>query len=391
MPYTRPFDKWLAPSNCGRVTHLLYFRFTIVGISLAAIGECLQGPLYVNRWDSNQGEGFMITRALRNTILAPLALLLAWILPSACLADDTADANQSKTLVYITSDQRIPFWNIMSRGIQQQARALGYQIQVYSADNNAKQELEHLARALRQNIDGLIISPTTSSAGATLIKLAGAAGVPVVVADIGAETDHYVSFIASDNYQGAYALGQILSQALQTRGWQEGRVGIIAIPQRRLNGQTRTAGFMQALDEAGILAGGMRQQVDFSYQETYDFSRDLIASEPDLRALWLQGSDRYQGALDAIRDTGRTGEILLVTFDAEPEFIQMIADGSLVGAAMQQPFLMGERAVESLHQHLQGEPVMKQRKLPVLAVSTANLARNLPLIKRNVLGQPEAP
>jgi len=34
---------------------------------------------------------------------------------------------------------------------------------------------------------------------------------------------------------------------------------------------------------------------------------------------------------------------------------------------------------------------MKQRKLPVLAVSTANLARNLPLIKRNVLGQPEAP
>lgn len=333
----------------------------------------------------------MITRALRNTILVPLALLLAWILPSACLADDTADANQSKTLVYITSDQRIPFWNIMSRGIQQQARALGYQIQVYSADNNAKQELEHLARALRQNIDGLIISPTTSSAGATLIKLAGAAGVPVVVADIGAETDHYVSFIASDNYQGAYALGQILSQALETRGWQEGRVGIIAIPQRRLNGQTRTAGFMQALDEAGILAGGMRQQVDFSYQETYDFSRDLIASEPDLRALWLQGSDRYQGALDAIRDTGRTGEILLVTFDAEPEFIQMIADGRLVGAAMQQPFLMGEQAVESLHQHLQGEPVMKQRKLPVLAVSTANLARNLPLIKRNVLGQPEAP
>lgn len=330
----------------------------------------------------------MITRLRLDTMWAILALLITGVLLPPCQAA-AAENRQTKTLVYITSDRRIPFWNILAEGIQHQAAALGYQTRVYSADNNARLELEHLALAVRQKVDGLIISPTTSSAGTTLIKLANAAGIPVVVADIGAETDQYVSFIASDNYQGAYALGQILSQALRDRNWQDGRVGIIAIPQRRLNGQTRTAGFMQALDEAGIRAAGMRQQVDFSYRETYDFSRDLIASEPDLRALWLQGSDRYQGALDAIRDAGRSNEILLVTFDAEPEFIQMIDSGILTGVAMQQPFLMGEQAVASLHQHLQGKPVPKQARLPVLAISTANLAKNLPLIRRNVLGLEE--
>ncbi|WP_417534695.1 substrate-binding domain-containing protein [Marinobacterium stanieri] len=319
-------------------------------------------------------------------LLVLLPLSLAWT--SIARADQ---AQTGKQLIYITSDRRIPFWDIMSRGIQQRAQQLGYQVQILSANNSTKRELEHLALALRQQVDGLIISPTSSSAGATLIKLASAAGIPVVVADIGADSDKYLSFIASDNYQGAYELGRILGSALIQKGWQSGRVGIVAIPQRRQNGRERTAGFMQALDEAGILAAGMRQQVDFSYTETYTFSRELIDSEPELRALWLQGSDRYQAALDAIKDAGREGEILLATFDAEPEFIDMIQSGQLIGAAMQQPFLIGEEAVISLDRHFHGESVTPEHKLSVLAVSADNLQTHLPTIRRNVLGQQVTP
>lgn len=319
-------------------------------------------------------------------LLVLLPLSLAWT--SIARADQ---AQTGKQLIYITSDRRIPFWDIMSRGIQQRAQQLGHQVQVLSANNSTKRELEHLALALRQRVDGLIISPTSSSAGATLIKLASAAGIPVVVADIGADSDKYLSFIASDNYQGAYELGQILSRALLQKGWQSGRVGIVAIPQRRQNGRERTAGFMQALDEAGILAAGMRQQVDFSYTETYTFSRELIDSEPQLRAIWLQGSDRYQAALDAIKDAGREGEILLATFDAEPEFIDMIQSGQLIGAAMQQPFLIGEEAVISLDRYFHGESVTPEHKLSVLAVSADNLQTHLSTIRRNVLGQQVTP
>ncbi|MCI5122183.1 MAG: sugar ABC transporter substrate-binding protein, partial [Candidatus Electrothrix sp. AUS4] len=130
----------------------------------------------------------------------------------------------------------------------------------------------------------------------------------------------------------------------------------------------------------------IKQQVTFSYQETYHFSKDLIEKNPDLRAIWLQGSNRYQGALDAIADAGRKGAILLICFDAEPEFLELIPAGTLVGAGMQQPFLMGEKAVETLDKYLRGQPVAKVQKLPVLAVSTDNIQQELATIKRNVLG-----
>ncbi|MCP4041115.1 MAG: substrate-binding domain-containing protein, partial [Gammaproteobacteria bacterium] len=235
-----------------------------------------------------------------------------------------------KRLAYLASDLRIPFWDIMKRGVVSRAAALGYKVDFYSADNNAKRELEFTAKVIRDKINGIILSPTNSSAAVTILRLAETAGIPVVISDIGTEGGDYVSYIASDNRKGSYQIGKILAKVLGERRWDRGRVGIIAIPQKRANGQARTAGFMQAMDEAGIRGAGIHQQVDFSYQETFDLASDLINDHADLRALWLQGSDRYQGALDAIAAVGKKGQILLICFDAEPEFLQMIPAGTLV-------------------------------------------------------------
>ena len=297
----------------------------------------------------------------------------------------SANSTQSK-LVYLVSDLRIPFWNIMWRGIEAKARGLGYNATVLSAENNAKKELQNTVQAIRDEATGIIVSPTNSSACVTILKLAGQAGIPVVIADIGTDDGEYVSYISSDNADGAYQIGKILATTMHKMNWQDGSVGIIAIPQKRANGKARTAGFMRAMQEANIKGAGIEQQVTFSHQETYDFAKNLMKDNPDLRALWLQGSDRYQAALDAIVDSGRKGEVLLITFDAEPEFLDLIPSGTLVGAGMQQPFLMGERAVENLHQHLRGKPVDKHEMLSVLAISTDNIRRKLPVIKRNVLG-----
>ncbi len=295
-----------------------------------------------------------------------------------------------KQLAYIVSDLRIPYWNIMWNGVQWRAAELGYGVKVYSAENIAKQELQNTVQAIREQVDGIVLSPTNSSAAVTVLKLAHKAQIPVVIADIGTQGGDYVSMIESDNQSGAYQLGKILVEELQARGWSDGRVGIIAIPQRRKNGKLRTSGFLQALEEGGIKTAELYQQEDFSYAETRGFARQLIADNPDLRALWLQGSDRYQGALDAIREAGKEGQILLICFDAEPEFIEMIQQRQLVGAGMQQPFLMGEQAVESLHLHLQGNPQPQRQKLEVLAVSADNIDSLLSLIRRNVLGQSES-
>jgi len=328
--------------------------------------------------------------------LNPLALLLTYLLFTT-LTHQTAHAAENSNasapkIAYIVSDSRIPFWDIMARGVEQSATELGYELIVYSSENQAKLELKHTIQAINQSVVGLILSPTTSFAAAALLKLANQSNIPVVIADIGADSDQYVSYIGSDNETGAYELGQILARKMKAKKWQDGGVGIIAIPQKRANGRARTSGFLRALSEHQIKNVALKQQITFSYQETYDYARQIIKQHPHLRAIWLQGSNRYQAALDAISDANKTDDILLICFDAEPEFLTLIPQQVIVGAAMQQPYLIGEKAVATLDNYLKGQSIPKIQQLPILAISADNIHQKRPIIQRNVLGiNPQEP
>lgn len=295
---------------------------------------------------------------------------------------------EGKRLAYLVSDLRIPFWNIMWKGVQDQARIQNDEVFALSADNSAKKELENMVRAIREDVDGIVLSPTNSSAAVTLLKLAERADIPVVISDIGTQGGSFVSYISSDNEAGAYQLGGILAEAFQQKGL-TGSVGIIGIPQNRENGKLRTQGFLSALNEVGIDTAYLYQQSDFSYEETLAFSRALIRDYPDMNAIWLQGSDRYGAALEAIHEADKEQQILLVCFDAEPEFVELLQQDVLTAAGMQQPFLMGAKAVSSLDAFFSGQDVPRIQQLEVLAVSSRNIQELLPIIQRNVLGRTE--
>ena len=296
-------------------------------------------------------------------------------------------SNQQKKLAYIVSDINIPFWQIISKGIKDKSNELGYEIHIYSSNNLKKNELENLASAISLKIDGLIISPINSSTASTLLEIAKMNKIPTIVADIGSDSQDYLSFISSDNKKGAYELGKILSKYMKSLSWnKEGTVGIIAIPQKRLNGKDRTIGFIQALEEDNIKVSGMYQQVDFSYEETYNYSKKLIDENKNLRAIWLQGSDKYKGALDAIKKANKQNEIALICFDAEPEFLAMIQNGDLVASAMQQPYIIGQEAVVTLNNYFNNKEVKKEQKMEILSISKENIDDKLKIIKLNVLG-----
>mgnify|MGYP000285250334 CR=1 FL=1 len=278
----------------------------------------------------------------------------------------------------------------MAKGIKSKALKQGYDIEIYSSNNLKKQELTNLSKALKSKIDGLIISPINSSTAVTILKLSKLSNVPVIISDIGTDAGEYVSFVSSNNKEGAYQIGKVLAKNMKLRGWdKKGTVGIIAIPQKRANGKARTDGFMKAMNESNIKSAGLFQQQNFSYLETYNYSIELIKNNPELKAIWLQGSNRYKGALDAIKKSNKEGKIFLICFDSEPEFLDMIPDGSLLGSAMQQPYLMGVKSVELLDKHIKGFTVEKNFKLNILAISQKNIQENIPTINRNVLGLEE--
>ncbi len=292
---------------------------------------------------------------------------------------------QSKDIVYLTPGLDLPFWRYLSKGVEATATENGYGYQVLDSANSAQTQLKNAQDAIARGVAGIVLSPTDSSTAPSVLQLAETAGIPVVIADIGTNSGNYVSFITSDNYEGAHGTGAALAEALAAKEWQSGKVGIVSISQARLNGQARTKGFKDALSEAGITGdAGLQQMQAYTADETFRFTQDMLTANPEMRGLFVQTDQPAMGALRAIKAARRDGEVLVAAFDGIPEFVPLLQSGELVASGMQQPFLMGQTSGQALFDHLAGKPVEKDILVPIVIVTSSNIEELLPTIQKTV-------
>jgi len=319
----------------------------------------------------------MFVRALAGVAIA-VGVGLGMVTPAAAA---------NKEIVYLTPGLDLPFWRYLSNGVKSVADKEGYGFQALDSHNSADTQLKNAQDSIARGVAGIVISPTDSSTAPSVLLLAKRAGIPVVVADIGTNSGDYVSFIISDNFEGAYDVGKALAAALKEKGWQDGSVGLITISQARKNGQARTAGFRKAMQEAGLTKeAGLQQMQSYTADETYKFTQDMLTANPNMRGLWIQTDQPAIGALRAIKAAHREGTLLLAAFDGIPDFVGLLKSGDIVASGMQQPYLMGERSGEALFSFLKGGKPEKQILVPIVAATSKNIDEILPTIKTTVFG-----
>ncbi len=226
------------------------------------------------------------------------------------LAGLTGAQAETKEIVYLTPGLDLPFWRYLSKGIESVAKKEGYTYTALDSHNNAQTQLSNAQDAIARGVAGIAISPTDSSTAPSVLALAARAHIPVVVADIGTNSGDYVSFIISDNKEGAHGVGKALAEALKEKGWTDGSIGLITISQARKNGQARTGGFRDAMKEAGITKeAGLQQMQSYTADETFKFTQDMLTANPNMRGMFIQTDQPTIGALRAIKAAHRDGHI----------------------------------------------------------------------------------
>jgi ribose transport system substrate-binding protein len=290
-----------------------------------------------------------------------------------------------KTVVYLTPGLDLPFWRYLAKGIEDSVKPQGFGFTALDSHNNAATQLKNAQDVIARGVAGICISPTDSSTAPAVLGLAQKAGIPVIISDIGTNSGEYVSFVISNNFEGAYGIGKVLAERMKEKGWQDGSVGFVTISQARRNGQARTAGFRKALKEAGITReAGLQQMQSYTADETFRFVQDMLTANPDMRGLFVQTDQPTTGALRAIKAARREGQLLVAAYDGTPELVQLIQSDQVVGSGMQQPYLMGVKSAEALLAHLKGESVPKETTVPILVVTSKNIAELLPTIRKTV-------
>ncbi|MGI9253728.1 MAG: substrate-binding domain-containing protein [Thermomicrobiales bacterium] len=309
-----------------------------------------------------------------------LAAALGISVPAAGALMSTTRAAADYQIAYLTPGLNVPFWKYLSDGIKQAAEkdaaATGDKITVtdYDSRNDAGTQLQNAQDAITAGVNLIIISPTDSGSAPTVLELAKENNVPVVIADIGTDEGEYVSFVISTNEDGAYESGKALVEKMKANGCKNTDIAMITISQARLNGQNRTKGITKAIEESGGKIVQFLQSEDYTRAEAQAQTSDLLSANPDICGFFTQHDEAALGALTAIEESGRADTLAFASFDGSPESVELIKEGKLAAASMQQPVLMGRIAMEVGLKALRGETVEKETSVPTILVTPDNVA-----------------
>lgn len=289
-----------------------------------------------------------------------------------------------KQLVYVCAGLEAPFWRYVAVGVEDAAKAHGYGYSALDSRNNAQAQIQNAQDAAVKKVTGIVLSPTDSSTAPAVLDITAKAGIPVSFAGIGTVSGDYVTFVTSNDEEGAYNTGKELAKAFESKGWKAAKVGMVTISQARQNGVMRTNGFVKAMTEAGHTIVARSEMQLYTADETFRYVQDMLTANPDLRGIFVQTDTPTLGAVRAINAMRRADDTLVVAFDGVPEFVDLIKAGKLVASGMQQPYEMGRQAAESVIAHIEGKETQKQITLPILVVTRENIDKILPDIKQSV-------
>ncbi len=239
-----------------------------------------------------------------------------------------------------------PYYAAMWTGAQQAAKQdpsiTLVQGAGFAAQNaSPTQVVNTIKDLLTKQVDALVIADGLPQYEPVL-KQALSRHVPVVFTDADLTSlGSQVTTVATDNLAAGKTAGAFIAKTLGGHG----KVGLLqGLPQLPPNA-ARTDGAKEVLAGTQVqVVAELPTQCDRA--KAVAATKDMLTAHPDVQLIYAACGDPVLGAERVVVAEGKTGKVLLVGYDAQPEEIKNIEAGTEFASIAQFPGKMGRIAIE---------------------------------------------
>ncbi|WP_339687551.1 sugar ABC transporter substrate-binding protein [Gimesia maris] len=271
------------------------------------------------------------------------------------------------------------FFSSMAKGAEshQQAHSDDYDLVVNGIkdERDLSRQVALVEEMVSSGVDAIVIAPADSKALVPALRRAREAGVVVINIDnkLDAEilqTEQIsIPFVGPDNQAGAKKVGDYLATKLKAGD----EVIVLEGIRTSFNGTQRRLGFEAAMKAADIkIADSQSAQWEMSMANT--LASSMLSEHPNVKAILAANDSMALGALAAVRNSGKAGEVAIVGFDNIPAVQQAIKEGQILATADQHG---GELAVFGIEHALRliadPEAKVEDRETPVDLITAEDL------------------
>jgi len=275
---------------------------------------------------------------------ALLGLSLTALALTACGDDATGSENAAASgscdaadvkLVGQVRNESNPYEASWLNGGDAFAESVGLQQQRLTYDGESTKQQEQIRQVLAGgNTECMVLNvlPNGDSDTLPIVRAADGAGAYLVTQwNKPAELNpaDYEKWVSHLTYNGVESGRQIAEAMFEAMG---GKGGIIAL-QGVLDtaaAKDRFAGLQEALAANPDIQLLDQQTANFSRAEALTVTETLLTKHGDaVKGIWAANDDMALGALQALEQAGRAGEVAVVGIDAVPDAVQAVQDGRM--------------------------------------------------------------
>lgn len=302
-----------------------------------------------------------------------MALLLATTMVSAMAgsavvasADSAANSTESvagaevpesvssdKKFAVILKTQATDFWKKMWNGVDGYAKEAGLKVDLYAAqsDTDYEAQLSILENAINSGeYAGIAIAPCSGVNMISGVKAANDAGITIVNIDeqfdpkeMESQGASCVAYVSSDNV----AIGNLGASYIAGKLDKGSQVGIIEGIAGNVSSEDRKNGATAAFTDAGMDIIGSKA-CDWDMQTAMDTVATWIQQYPDLKAVYCCNDGMAMGAMQAIINANKVGDILLCGTDGDADAIDAVAAGNMTATVAQDSATVGVDSLKIL-------------------------------------------
>ena len=212
----------------------------------------------------------------------------------------------------------------------------GYDLLFEDAKQKQSNQIMAIRRFIQQEVDYIVFSPVVESGWDTVLEEAKRAGIPVIVIDRKVsvrDTGLYTAWIGSNFYLEGQKACKVLNHYVEENQIPE--VNIVNI--QGTLGATSQIGRTNALEDAADKYGWnllAQESGEYTEAKAYEVMTKMLKEYEDINFVYCENDNEAFGAIDAIRDAGKTvgpgGDIQIISFDATQEGLRRMRNGEIL-------------------------------------------------------------
>ena len=269
-----------------------------------------------------------------------------------------------------------PYWKLMQDFAVGAAGTLGVTLQTAQADSDENKEISIVEGMISAKVSGLVVGPVSDKVGATVLKDAEAAGIPVTFMQRqpGVTPDaytgkSYVGFVGTDDIGGGTTEAQALYDA-GARKWvaMTGSQGNSVADDRLKAGQD----FAKAHSDVTLLQSQYGNEARDAGQKTMENFLSAFPG-PAFDAVYSFNDEGALGAIQALKNANALSKVKVGAIDGTTDAIAAVASGDLL-VSVGGGYACGAFALVELVDFINGHPPKNRIvNIPLLPVTSANV------------------